>query len=174
MTSYVERLLPSLQKREWTIQKQRDVGSNHKFEALLKFLLQEKSAVEYMNKDIRDSTLKKRYAAVNLTECNKPDACDNVGTGSISTLQRAVKELTKTTAASNYTGNSSSRRNNESRCWIHNTETHDTSECNTFKTYPKEKKIESVKQNGACYHCLKIGHLSRYVIWKMQLERRNK
>ena len=49
-----------------------------------------------MNEDIRDSTVKKQYAAVNLTECNnKPDACDDVGTGfhiDVTTSRRRINE----------------------------------------------------------------------------------
>ena len=46
MTSHVERLLSPIQKREWTIYKQREVKDDQKSEALFNILLQEKNAIE--------------------------------------------------------------------------------------------------------------------------------
>ena len=38
---------------------------------------------------------------------------------------------------------------------------YNNTECNTFQNLSSEDKIETVKQNGACYRCLETGHLSR-------------
>ena len=58
MISQIERLLPSLQKREWSLQKHRAEAkkATMKFPDFIKFLLEEKQAIEYMQDDMRDST----------------------------------------------------------------------------------------------------------------------
>ena len=152
MTSHVKRLLLTIQKGEWTIYKQREVNDDQKFEALLNFLLQEKNAIEYMNEDIRDSSTRKKAGTVNLAEGNdKLNNFEHPGSSSISTLQRAVEELTKTIAASKFPALRYSRRNYENcKCWIHNTETLDTAECNSSKNLSNDEKIEMIRQNGAC------------------------
>ncbi len=61
MMSQVEILLPSIQKREWALRKQRN--SSSRFTELLEFLLQEKNAIEYIESDIRDGNLKIRSGA---------------------------------------------------------------------------------------------------------------
>lgn len=53
MISEIEKLLPSIQKREWALLK---IKLKHTaFSDFLSFLLDEKTAIEYMNSDIRDS-----------------------------------------------------------------------------------------------------------------------
>ena len=88
-----------------------------------------------MNEDIRDSSTRKKAGTVNLAEGNdKLNNFEHPGASSISTLQRAVEELTKTIAASKFPALRYSRGSHENcRCWIHNTETHDVAECNSFK-----------------------------------------
>lgn len=53
MISEIEKLLPSIQKREWALL---NIKLKHTaFSDFLRFLLDEKTAIEYMTSDIRDS-----------------------------------------------------------------------------------------------------------------------
>ena len=57
MISFVEKLLPDLQRREWAIYRQiiklsDKPGKNNKFKDMLEFLFREKMAIEYMSEDI--------------------------------------------------------------------------------------------------------------------------
>ena len=180
MTSHVERLLPPIQKREWTIYKQNNIKESLKFDALLEFLLREKAALEYMSGEIRDdrkasgstfSTIaanenvpSEQSANVNLTQGNN-SAAGNFD--SISTLQRAVEELTKAISSNNSTNNLRSgssginRKPATNTCWVHNSDAHNITECNTFKNSSNEEKMKLIKQKGVCFGCLKTGHLSR-------------
>ena len=58
MISQNERLLPSLQKREWSLQKHRAEAKKAtiKFLDFLQFLFEEKQDIKYMEDDMRDST----------------------------------------------------------------------------------------------------------------------
>ena len=54
MVSMIERLLPTMQKREWVSRiETTNVDSNNMFNELLQFLLQEKRVIKYMDHDLR-------------------------------------------------------------------------------------------------------------------------
>ena len=62
MIIQIENLLPSIQKREWSLQKnQAELRKDPvRFPEFLQFLLEEKQAMEYMEDDIRESNLPMR------------------------------------------------------------------------------------------------------------------
>jgi len=66
MISEIEKLLPLIQKREWTLHK----PENAEFIHLKDFLVKEKQAVEYMTEDIRndDKHTKSRVNFAGITE----------------------------------------------------------------------------------------------------------
>ncbi|KAK4304813.1 hypothetical protein Pmani_023248 [Petrolisthes manimaculis] len=51
--SHIEKILPSTQKREWVLLAESLTDSDDLFPSLLKFLLREKRAIEYMDSSIR-------------------------------------------------------------------------------------------------------------------------
>lgn len=53
MVSHIEKLLPPLQKREWTKILQTLDDASEIFQKLLDYLVKEKQTLEYMNDDIR-------------------------------------------------------------------------------------------------------------------------
>ncbi|CAC5382018.1 unnamed protein product [Mytilus coruscus] len=55
MVSQIEKLLPPIQKREWALRKQKTESKSIplSFKEFLNFLLEEKSALEYMESDLR-------------------------------------------------------------------------------------------------------------------------
>ena len=167
MTSYVERLLPPLQKREWTKLKQQrrstDEYYGKKFEPLLEFLILEKDAVEYMKQEIRDcTTVTDKVGTIHMSERRETNA-----EPTLSTLQRAVEDLTKTISSwkprngRNVMEDGGNSSGVNKSCWLHNSDTHIIADCHSFMSMTNEQKINMIKQKGACYRCLQRGHLSR-------------
>lgn len=50
------------------------------------------------------------------------------------------------------------------KCWYHETDTHSIGDCAGFSALDGETKMELLKRNGACFSCLKSGHLSKRCI----------
>ena len=78
----------------------------------------------------------------------------------LTSLQKSVEELTKMMA--NF-GPKLAQPILPERigCWIHNTDSHNITECNGFCSLLNEEKVNAIKQNRACFRCLHKGHLSR-------------
>ena len=77
MISKIERLLPAVQKRDWVLSKQKlPIGSHDNFEKFLDFLIQEKSAMEYMMADIRQ----KSKTSYKVNTVSLDEQCTNSGT----------------------------------------------------------------------------------------------
>ena len=47
------------------------------------------------------------------------------------------------------------------KCWLHKSDNHDIALCSVFKSLDTKAKIEALRKNGACFCCLKAGHLFR-------------
>ena len=186
MVSYTERLLPRLQMREWVLFKRRHdslamtsslpsaSGSlsmsssssssvtsprgNSKFELLLTFLLNEKYAIEYMNEDFRNMNLKDKTANINYAS-NVPVAEKIEENTTLIALKDAVEELTKCISSGNRIGTSYVQQND--KCWIHRSATHEIKDCNTFLNMSEVERFEAVKKNRACFRCLSPSHKSQ-------------
>ena len=52
--------------------------------------------------------------------------------------------------------------NERYRCWMHNDNSHGVHECTLFTEKTPEERIRLVKENRACWSCLKIGHKSSF------------
>ena len=159
--SMIEKLLPHTQRREWSLFKQKQMSQdsspgNSKFQLLLQFLLSEKHAIEYMN-DV-SSTDTHTSGTVNLTSSNVSNSSENFN--SLLQLKQAVEELTKTMSSATL---NPPRRGTKyaAKCWLHNSSTHEISECNNFLALSDQEKVDQLKKHGACYKCLKGGHLAR-------------
>ena len=46
------------------------------------------------------------------------------------------------------------------QCWIHNSDKHKIGTCRAYLEREPEDRVKLVKENRACYSCLKIGHRS--------------
>ena len=53
MVSFVERIMPGTQRREWVIWSEKYRNSTDLFEKLMEFLLREKRVLEYMDSSVR-------------------------------------------------------------------------------------------------------------------------
>jgi len=174
MISEIERLLPTLQKREWTLQK----PNNAEFIHLKDFLVKEKQAVEYMTEDIRSTNnhTKSRVNFAGITE-EEPVESTNVIVNLLEKQLESHNQLMKimTQTMANVPTDKHidvSDRSNRSgvnyRCWLHKSNGHDTVECSSFAGMDNQEKVTVSRRNGACFCCLKTGHISRQCQEKIQ------
>ena len=188
MLSTVEKLLPEVQKREWTLQKP---SSSHddrssKFSHLLAFLIREKTAIEYMSDDLRNdrSSHKGKVSFAEIEEQEEEEIGskgdkDDSQTNLVINLfekqmesQRQLMELVANAFTRDRPSNQGGMQNSPStsfityRCWIHKMNGHDISECTTFLAMSGAEKVDAVKRNRACFYCLKIGHPARQCLNK--------
>ena len=187
MLSTIEKLLPEVQKREWTLQK----PENSKFSKLLDFLIKEKNAIEYMSDEIRcdkGSHKTKVHHTEFDSETDQPvqpvQKEDDKQSVVINLLekqmesQRQLMEMVVNSLNLNRGGASTIPQNSfnspagggGNRCWIHRTNGHCITECNTFAAMTSSEKVDAVRKFRACFGCLQTGHASRQCLTKKPCE----
>ena len=132
--SIIEKRLPPNIRKDWAKLVSSDtspVDKRDKFPSLLKFLLHQKRAIEYDSADLRKSA---RQA--------------------INHASVVVREIDE----SNHSDES---RTADSRCIFHGNARHETSECRLYLAKTCEERMTMLKEKGACWSCLKIGHRIR-------------
>ena len=79
------------------------------------------------------------------------------------TLQKLVEGLAQVAqaVAQPYEQGSGREVRKRMRCWYHENENHDISSCKGFASLDSQSKINLVRKNGACFSCLRSGHVSR-------------
>ena len=174
----VERLLPIDLKKEWT-RKARTLDDDEKFEELVKFLVEERKVIEYMEDDIRASKADMR---VSVNAASTQESVDEVSSLSVAISKLAQSQescqkqlldcfnnMTHTImsiannnqARGNPFGTGPGRKFNARGCWYHNNPSHDISQCEAFSKLDDASKMESLKRAGACFICLEPYHMSR-------------
>ena len=173
MISQIEKLLPPLQRREWAllIQKENPEPTGIKFKFFLDYLLREKYAMEYMQQDLRLSEASRKE--VNIAKVDDTDESIDEKQGIINALQQQMREnqitLNKVvdglSLVSQAISTGYSKRNDDQHirkhCWYHGVDNHLIYDCSGYKGLDGRGKFESVRKNGACFNCLKRGHISR-------------
>ena len=92
VVSHIEKVLPSLQKREWVMIAEKVSTTSQLFPELLKFLKREKKVLEYMNSNVRISTGDKVLVhSVNNT----------LGSGADSELLNLIRKMSEDQQAKN-------------------------------------------------------------------------
>ena len=177
MISEIEKILPPVQKREWILQKKK----HNKFEQflpLLEFLLEEKTAMEYMQSELCcEQRAKIHYTYESKLPASKepvdrisnPNLSDDLGIQmkqNQEILQKVVDGLAQITELvcqghQSFNNNRSARMNTSKLCWYHDTNSHEIEQCWTFNRMDVNSKLDCVRKNKACFICLKIGHLSK-------------
>ena len=185
MIGQIERILPEIQKREWTLRKNKKALG---FPDLLQFLIEEKEAAEYMMEEVR-SVSGARSAKVNFATLTDDEECtgttesvlvnllqkqletSNQVLQGLQNVTQALNSSGNTTAPRNHPGNTSSVRaftGNRKRCWFHGSDTHDINDCSGFRNIDNAEKLAAVRKNGACFCCLLSGHITRNCPTKKQ------
>ena len=122
--SLLEGKLPPSTKKQWSRVVNKtgsEVDDRDKFPSLLKFLLEEKRAIEYNSSELRSENAS---GAANYID-------ENARRGGDTPLKK---------------------------CLIHKSNNHVTEECTKYTEMSPEEKIGLLKENRACWSCLKVGH----------------
>ena len=192
MISQVEKLLPLIQRREWAIYRQQSDGKQEKgsFKMMMKFLIQEKNAIEYMTDDLRWPEYVTKGNS-NFAELNQIEVEDKSGRGVVDEMQFQMKividglaQVAQAISNSSFEGRnpyrSNTPRNNRQysnqfsnlnpynyagmnsrkKCWFHNVDDHEIQNCNAFKALELPARMEAVRKQFACFNCLKPGHVA--------------
>ena len=133
--SIIERKLPNDVKREWAkliSSEHSPVDKRDKFPSLLRFLLEQKQAIEYENAELRSNS--------NLSV-----------KGSLHYLEKRDDKV----AIPEGQGTSRYKRN---KCLYHEGANHWTNECRLYLSKPVQERRDALKEKGACWSCLKRGH----------------
>jgi hypothetical protein len=159
MISRIEKLLPSVQKRDWTLLRQNLVRTKSPctFQNLLQFLKAEREAIEYMNVDLRSVSLGACSSSVNTTEQQN---YKYEGDNEIQNLKEIVQGLVQVVKG-NTIPNQQQQGQPTMNCWLHATNSHDILNCNTFCSLDPQTRTEEVRKYSACFLCLQVGHISR-------------
>ena len=133
--SIIERKLPPEIRKEWAKLVSADnstVDKTNKFPSLLSFLLSQKRAIEYDITELRVTNNPTVEGSVHYTNTSK-----------------------KTEE-----GSSGHTYQSYSKCLLHKEADHWTSDCKLYLSKPIEEKMRLLKENGACWSCLRKGHRS--------------
>lgn len=166
VVSHIEKILPSLQKREWVI-KADDVSiTSDLFPELLKFLKKERKVLDYMTSSIRSSS---GDTKVTVHSVHSKD--ENNSESDLVTLVRkmgqdqqaknkefesCIVNLTEMVKGANLRTGSKS-----GECLLHSSTGHDITECHKFKSCNSRERFELLKSNGICFRCLRGYHPAR-------------
>ncbi|KAK3089754.1 hypothetical protein FSP39_006215 [Pinctada imbricata] len=184
MISEIEKILPSLQKREWILQKQKHGLTD--FGSLLKFLLDEKIAMEYMMSEIRStqSQCQGPKARVHHTDIEpNSQECTSLSVQmqhNQNMLQKVVEGLAHITEIVSQGGlfpdsqRIHPQKPPQMRCWYHGSDTHDITECWHFARLDVNAKYDLLKRSGGCFICLRLGHIAKMCMNKTPCDHCNK
>ncbi|XP_045117673.1 uncharacterized protein LOC123508205 [Portunus trituberculatus] len=165
MVSQVEKLLPSVQKREWVKILQTIKDKDELFAKLLDYLLKEKQALEYMHADVRvtGNTNRAQVHAANMdSETSELTAALTTLQGKQDKMEESLNKLTK--QISTVVENVHKTRAEPlylTNCWLHGTDTHDITRCTGFQRLSSDERVDAVRNAGACFLCLQLGHRGR-------------
>ena len=135
--SIKEKKLSTDIRRDWAKLVSSDttsVDKKDKFPSLLKFMLNQKRAIEYDSADLRTSQSHSGQPTVNLA-------------------QAMAGEITENNQRSDNRANS--------KCLFHDYAEHETGDCRLYLSKPWEERMNMLKERRACWSCLKIGHRLR-------------
>ena len=195
MVTMVEKLLPKTQKREWVTRMNRrennESNDGSLFRTLLSYLLQEKRVIEYMENDVRGhgaSSTRQSFQAVHSAEMNTSHNANfdmnpnDMTPKDFSRLCSHIQNMTermedllndRTKRTKGYLQKKQLTSDLNDSCWIHKTDSHSINKCNVFLNSSHEEKLRYLRQNGACYNCLKQGHIATSCSFANQCEKIN-
>ena len=173
IVSLIEERLPSTIKAQWFLlvsDHDSKIDETNKFPHLLEFLQKHRRAIEYGSCELRTYKKGKVYFADQQKEVL-------VAMGDTSTTNDKNKDAKKpyhdkeTNEAKRFTHDSDKKdlkkpsANNQVKeakkkyCWIHQSPNHDVVDCNYYKDQSIQERWSIVREYGACWSCLRVGHL---------------
>ena len=174
MTSQVEKLLPPIQKREWTLARQTLLRNKQccTFKNLLEFLRAEREAIEYMNEELRIESKKVNMLksdgdgkVANILKVDSEGESHNEVNKEIQSMKEMIEGLVQAVKGISMSNNSNSSNYSvnqtiSKKCWYHSADNHDITNCNAFDALDPKARLELVRRNFVCFSCLKTGHIS--------------
>ncbi|XP_045127294.1 uncharacterized protein LOC123513898 [Portunus trituberculatus] len=167
MVSFVERIMPGTQRREWVIWSEKYRNSTDLFERLMEFLLREKRVLEYMDSSVRcNASNKICHNAISQVD---KEGSDGGMTSIIKKLQEDQNEMKQCLNQLTQSirdlglgkGDSEQSQYQGIKCWLHDSYSHSIHNCNEFVGMSNSDKVEVVKRNRICFSCLKGSHMSK-------------
>ncbi|XP_068225322.1 uncharacterized protein [Palaemon carinicauda] len=164
----VERLLPSVLKREWAIKVQ-ELNSD-KFKNLVTFLTDHRKALEYLQDNSRSGATKVTVHTVEREFAKENELAEAIKLLTIgqeklqNKLSECLTSLYHISEGKNTGGINRTRYNSDQKrknCPVHDSESHELKDCMTFKQWSTENQMDFLRQKGVCYSCLRTGHFSR-------------
>ena len=149
--SIIEDKFPRDIRRLWALEISKSnsrVDDANKFPSLLKFLLEQKRAVEYDNDNIRIPT--HIYGGANHFE-ESATSVHSIGYDEFSDSRREM------IGEANHVEQNKWKN---SLCVIHNASDHSIRDCREYIGMAPVKKIEIMRNCRLCYSCLSVGHRS--------------
>ena len=171
MISKIEKLIPTVQRREWALRRQEVMRKkkDSTFLDLLDFLRGEKEAIEYMSEEVRDDSVTSGRKVANVLEACNSEREDEQGSKNLEMRQmkelveglvQVVKGISNYGSVRNESWNKGGNKTNK-RCWLHDSDSHEVEECFQFCALDPRQRLEEARKHFACFLCLKNGHLSR-------------
>lgn len=167
--SCVEKVLPSIKKREWVMCAEIHRNSPELFKWLMDFLLKEKRVLEYLDSNLRAGSISQKTMCHSAVGEVKED-------GKLEEIIKAVRKLgedqseirqciTLLTQTVSGLGKNHGRQEGalwqKSKCWLHDSDSHSVIDCSDFKNLRNADKLSVIKQNRVCFNCLKGHHLPK-------------
>ena len=156
--SLIEKILPTEQKKEWVRIYHQLTDKSKTFPRLLKFLLDEKQILGYMDDDVRCN--KNIKGAVNSVDIEKDHSIDRA-LKELREKQSSIESMLSQMIINKQQTHPHQQRWQEAACWLHNTNYHTIEQCQGFDYLSNIQKITAMKKNGVCFKCIKRGHLSK-------------
>eukprot|EP00794_Sanderia_malayensis_P021205 gene21205-23287_t len=145
--SIIEEKLPRDIRREWSREVNKansKVEESNKFPYLLEFLLEQKQIIEYKSMSFRaGATTVRGYA----NYIGENDENNVVGNHDKMTQQRQ-----------------------RFQCWIDSTNRHTIDDCKVYLGKQPEDRVKILRENRACFSCLRIGHRSSDCEYRKQCD----
>ena len=128
--SIIERKLPNDVKREWAkliSSEHSPVDKRDKFPSLLRFLLEQKQAIEYENAELRSNSNLSVKGSLHYLEKRDDKVAIPEGQGTL--------------------------RYKRNKCLYHEGANHWTNECRLYLSKPVQERRDTLKEKGACWSC---------------------
>ena len=168
MCSYIEKVMPSTQKRDWVTIAEKNRNSKDLFILLKDFLLNEKRVQVYLNSDLRSNNMNTKGACNNAVSTINENgdkallAAIQKLTDNQLELTQNFKNLSVTVGNIDKVGPRENFRDSNVRCLLHEFASHNIDNCYDFKQLSNEEKMEVVKRKRACFICLMGNHAAKY------------
>ena len=176
MISKIEKLIPTLQRREWALvrRKMMSIKKTCSFEYLLEFLRNERVAIEYMSEDVSvDSTKRVNLIDSNyeglMVESNHNEEMINAWNPELTKIKEIVDGLVQVvkgiSSSNNFRNDGGNNRRSinryDKKCWFHDNDSHGIDNCFQFNALDPRTRLEEAKKHFVCFRCLKTGHIGR-------------